>query len=111
MQEKNKQSVFSVEATQLEIDPRILEEERIEEELLRKELEEEVLKKLMEEEEAKSKLKSDTTVALNEMLSKKHYQSTVSIRFIKKIRLKRTFKILPFLNIQLNGTLFYVYLF
>jgi len=81
VQEKNKQSVFSVEATQLEIDPRILEEERIEEELLRKELEEEVLKKLMEEEEAKSKLKSDTTVALNEMLSKKHYQSTVSIRY------------------------------
>ena len=77
----NNQGVLTVETTQLEIDPRILEEERIEEELLRKELEEELIRKLIEEEQAKNKLKSDTTAAMNEMLSKKHNQSTISIRY------------------------------
>ena len=80
---KNK-SALTVENTQLEIDPRILEEEKLEEELLKKELEEEKneLKKRQEEEkELKKKSKEDLikAEALNDMLSKKHYQSTVSI--------------------------------
>lgn len=63
-----------METTQIEIDPRTLEEEKREEELLKKELETEALTAA-----AASKLKSDTTVAINDMLSKKHYQSIVSM--------------------------------
>ena len=62
-----------METTQIEFDPRTLEEEKREEELLKKELETEALTA------AASKLKSDTTVAINDMLSKKHYQSIVSM--------------------------------
>jgi hypothetical protein len=80
---KNK-SALTVENTQLEIDPRILEEEKLEEELLKKEIEEEkneLKKKQEEEKELKKRSKEDLikAEALNDMLSKKHYQSTVSI--------------------------------
>jgi hypothetical protein len=80
-------SALTVENTQLEIDPRILEEEKLEEELLKKELEEEkneLKKKQEEEKELKKKSKEDLikAEALNDMLSKKHYQSTVSINNI-----------------------------
>lgn len=73
--------MLNLEPALIEIDPKMLEEEVREEEMLKKELEQEAKEKKREKEtkEDVKEAKTEVEVGLDEMLAKKHYQSTVSI--------------------------------